>query len=144
MFIEANEDFPVTPQMLAKQGYEPMLLIRTSTTEQAENLEVQQKEVEDSLKRLGFKKFAFVSVANVTGKAADRKQLQEIIDFIKATPENKRKLLVCARDVERFSRNTLNGLSVQEELRRLGVYLYIFIQIFEMGPWKSSSSTFMI
>ena len=125
MFIEANEDFVVTPQMLAEAGYEPILLIRTSTTEQAENLEVQQKEVGDSMKRLGFKKFAFISVANVTGKAADRKQLQEIIDFCKATPENKRKLLVCARDVERFSRNTLNGLTVQDELRRLGVYLYI-------------------
>ena len=126
MFVDVNEERSVTIQELAKDGYKYIALIRTSTTEQDENREVQEKDLIDSMERLGFKQQpVLIASENVSGAKAEREQINVIMDFIKSTPEKKRKLIVVARDVARFSRDTQQGLQIQTALQKLGVYLYV-------------------
>jgi DNA invertase Pin-like site-specific DNA recombinase len=126
MFIDlGNVRRAVTIEELAKAGYTYVGIIRTSTSEQKDNLEVQESDVKARMTVLGFKKPLLMAVANVSGAKAARAQIREVFDAVKALPEKKRKVVVVARSVDRLSRDTEDALRIQRELAALGVYLYI-------------------
>lgn len=125
MFIEANNDRTVQIEELASKKYRYMGIIRTSTSEQKDNLAVQEEDVRKRMTTLGFGKPILMEVANVSGAKAARKQIEAVIDACAAIPEKKRKVVVVARSVDRLSRDTKDALIIQERLNDLGVYLYI-------------------
>ena len=125
MFIQVDEERAVSIEELAKAKYRYIAIIRTSTTEQADNLEVQQEDVKKSMTRLGFGKPLLIEVANVTGAKEAREQIQNVMAKVKSIKEDKRKVVVVARSVDRLSRDTEDALRIQRELSSLGAYLYI-------------------
>jgi DNA invertase Pin-like site-specific DNA recombinase len=133
MALMAPMDRAMTIQDLQAAGYDTMLIIRTSTTEQKKSIEQQKEDVEQRMKQLGFKKPVFVTVENVSGAKADREQIRDVMDFIRSRPEGQRNLIVVVRDPARFSRFTLQGLLDQQELEELGCYLYISNQNLVIG-----------
>jgi len=118
-------DRALTIQDLREADYDVILVVRTSTTEQQKSIEQQKEDLLARMKQLGFPEPLLITVENVSGAKADRKQINEVMDFIKARPANDRDLVVVVRDPARFSRFTLQGLLDQEEFERLGVYLYM-------------------
>ena len=125
VFIEVNEERAITIQELGKGGWKYIGIIRTSTTEQADNLEVQEADVERSMKAYGFGKPLLMEVANVSGAVAARKQIEAVIEACKAIPEARRKVVVVARSVDRLSRDTEDALRIQRVLNGMGVYVFI-------------------
>jgi DNA invertase Pin-like site-specific DNA recombinase len=125
MFINVDEERAITIEELAKAGYRYMGIIRTSTSEQKDNLEVQDVDVRKSMTTKGFGKPILMEIANISGAKAARKQIQAILDACAAIPEGRRKVVVVARSVDRLSRDTKDALIIQERLSELGVYLYI-------------------
>lgn len=124
-FIEVDEERVITLDELNRAKYKPIAIVRTSTSSQEEGLKVQEQKMLEDMKRLGMLKPALVTVQNVTGAKEGRKQIKQILDFIKATPEERRKFIIVARDVERFSRNEREAFNLLHEFALLGVYLYI-------------------
>lgn len=125
MFINVNDERAVTIEELAKEKYRYIGIIRTSTSEQKDNLVVQEADVEKSMSAKGFGKPLSMEVANVSGATAARKQIKAILEACAAIPEKKRKIVVVARSVDRLSRDTKDALIIQEKLAALGVYLFI-------------------
>jgi len=121
-----EKEIAITIQDCVKEGYNYIGLVRTSTTEQSEALVQQEEYVRDAMKRIGFKKDpVLMSIQNVSGAKEQRQQIEEILQFLEGISPENRKLVVVARDIERVSRNTFQALMFQQELQRLGVYLYI-------------------
>lgn len=125
MFIETNGDRAVTIEELAKAKYRYIGIIRTSTSEQKDNLEVQEADVKARMTAKGFGTPLLMEVANVSGAKAARDQIEAVIDAVAAIPEGRRKVVVVARSVDRLSRDTKDALIIQERLEALGAYLFI-------------------
>jgi len=118
-----GEERALTIQDLAKMKYEWISLVRTSTTEQKKSIDQQEEEVARRMKFLGFGNPIFIEKSNVSGAKEDRKQMDEIFEFIENYPEP-RNLILVVRDAARFSRNQRNAFNDQARLEALGVYLY--------------------
>ena len=118
-------DRALTIQDLQQNNYEMIVIVRTSTTEQKKSIDQQRDDILRRMEQLGFPEPILVTVENVSGAKADRDQMKEVFDAIKARPVNDRNIVVVVRDPARFSRFTLQGLIDQRELEDLGCYLYM-------------------
>ena len=125
MFIQLNEESPLTWEMLTKKKYRYIALVRTSTTKQSAAMKLQEEELVKDMKRYGFGEPLAVFAQNVTGKSTERKQIKQILDFLTAIPEKKRNVMVACRDIERFARNVTEARLLLQKFGELGVYLFI-------------------